>query len=511
MEGKYIIGIDAGTSKIKSVLFDDKGNELYVASEDVKLIYPAPGLVEQDMNEAWESTFRTVKELLANVNVNKADIAAIAITGQADGTWLIGEDGEPVCNSYNWTDSRALSKCIEWIMSGKDMEVYNDCGSTFYPGSLSVLMAWMKENEPEVLNKAKYIGGCKDWMKFKFTGVFSGDTSYMFGNPAERCRNKETIDHIGCGEYYDKIITDRPLQDAWDPIKPELAAELGLNEGIPVFGGPFDFVACAIGSGTLNYGDACAVVGTTTNVSFALNEFNPEPLNVGYTICGYADNQWVRAFGVMAGTPNIEWTIGHIGLKYMMAAQQKGTDVYAEIEEAIKDIPVGAGGVIYHPYALPGGERSPFVKPTAKANFFGLGVEHTTDHLMRAVYESIGYSLLDCAINIEDKPDSITIMGGGAKSPLLCQIIADITGMDVVLTQGSEFGAKGTAMAAATSIGMFDTIEDAKAAWVHEAKRFKPNMENNAEYAKYFKLYKAICASMFDLWDMRAGILQGMI
>ena len=122
MEGKYIIGIDAGTSKIKSVLFDDKGNELYVASEDVKLIYPAPGLVEQDMNEAWESTFRTVKELLANVNVNKADIAAIAITGQADGTWLIGEDGEPVCNSYNWTDSRALSKCIEWIMSGKDME-----------------------------------------------------------------------------------------------------------------------------------------------------------------------------------------------------------------------------------------------------------------------------------------------------------------------------------------------------------------------------------------------------
>ena len=120
VEHNYIIGIDAGTSKIKSVLFDRFGHELFTAEEDVRLITPAHGLVEQDMNEAWESTFRTVKSVLDQSGVTADSVAAIAITGQADGIWLVGEDGEPVCNSYNWTDGRALSKCIEWIMTGVD-------------------------------------------------------------------------------------------------------------------------------------------------------------------------------------------------------------------------------------------------------------------------------------------------------------------------------------------------------------------------------------------------------
>ena len=110
MGKKYIIGIDAGTSRIKSVLFDEAGTELCIADEKVELLSPAPGLAEQDMNTVWNSVFQSLKTLLDRVDIDTKDVLAIAITGQADGVWLVGEDGEPVCNSYNWTDSRALGK-----------------------------------------------------------------------------------------------------------------------------------------------------------------------------------------------------------------------------------------------------------------------------------------------------------------------------------------------------------------------------------------------------------------
>ena len=509
MEHKYIIGIDAGTSKIKSVLIDKFGHELFTAEEDVRLITPAHGLVEQDMNEAWESTFRTVKTVLEKSGVAGEDVAAIAITGQADGIWLVGHDGEPVCNSYNWTDNRALSKCVEWIMTGVDQKLYEAISNTFYPGSQSCLTSWMIENEPEKLEATKWICICKDWLKFKLTGVMSSDDSYMMGHPKTRELSPSTYTLLGQDSVKDKFAQMRLMKDNHDPLLPEQAEKLGLKAGIPVFGGPFDFVACAIGTGTIHDGDACAIIGTTTNVTFAMTEFDNEPFNVGYTLCSAGPKMWIRAFGVMAGTPNLEWTIGHIGLKYILAAQQNGTDVYTEVEKAVREIPAGSGGIIYHPYALPGGERSPFVKPTAKAQFFGLGVEHTTDHMMRAVYEGVGYSLLDCLKCRPTLPKAITLMGGGSKSEFWCQLIADITGVDVVVAEGQEFGARGTAMAAGYAIGMFESIEEAVQLCVREKKRYVPDAANHALYEKYFELYRKIYHQMWDLWDLRAGLMQG--
>ncbi len=507
---KYIIGIDAGTSKIKSVLFDKHGAELFVSSEKVELITPRPGWVEQDMNGVWQSVMRTVKDLMERAMLPAEAVLAVAITGQADGVWLVDDKGEPVCNAINWTDSRALDKCIQWMSDGTDRKIFEIIGSTFYPGSQIVLTSWLLENEPELLHRARWNCTCKDWIKFKFTGTMSCDESFnIFGNTRERRWDDRLMDIYGFAEVQDQFPPVRTILENHDPLLPEIAQQLGLNAGIPVFGGPFDFVANAIGTGTLNDGDACAVIGTTTNLSFAQNQCSYAPENVGYTLCSAGSDKWIRAFGVMAGTPNLEWTIGNLGMKYILAAQQKGIDVFDEVESCVEQIPLGSGGLIYHPYMLPGGERSPFVKPTARAQFFGLGVEHTVDHMMRAVYEGIAYSVQDCFRCREKAPTTLRVAGGGSKSKFGCQMLADVTGVDVVTVQGHEFGARGTAMVAAYALGLYDSMEQAVEQCVHERHRYVPDPEKTRKYAEYFRLYQDIYRQVWDLWDARAALMQG--
>ena len=509
---KYIIGIDAGTSMIKSVLFDEKGNELGIASKPVEMLMPAPGHMEQDMNAVWDSVVSVVKETLDKTGADKSEVEAIAITAQADGLWLVDYEGNPVTNAMSWTDGRALDICIRWYMDGTDQKIYSTVGSTFYPGSYICLIKWLQENNPQLLEKAQWFATCKDWVKFKFTGDMSGDDSFaVTANIAKREIDDAMLDVYGFRDVASKIPPMKVAQENHAPLKKEVADSLGLKAGIPVFGGPIDVVACAIGAGVHNEGDACAIVGTTTMVDFAQDTSESDPQGIGFTLMGSFPGKWVRAFGIMAGTPNLEWAIANIGHKYIYEAEKKGTSVYDEIEEHIKDLPPGAGGVMYHPYITFAGERAPFVKPSAKAQFFGISQEHTTDNLMCAVYEGVGFSIVDCIEHCLVKPDHLRVIGGGAKSRFWCQMFADMTGLDVIVPQGEEFGAKGASIVASVALGLFPSAEDAIEKTVHTKEVFTPNPEKTAVYQKLYGLYKSIYGHLWDDWDLRAGILQGQI
>lgn len=508
---KYIVGVDAGTSKVKSIVFDAAGEELCVSSRKVELLTPAPGLVEQDMKAVWQSVKETIRDVLEHSHICPDDVAAIAITAQADGLWLVGPDGEPVQNAISWTDGRAMDICLRWYMDGTDRKIYDSVGSTFYPGSYICLIRWLLDHQPEVLEKAEWFGTCKDWIKFCMTGEMSGDDSFaVLADISARKNNPDMVGVYGFEPVLHKIPEMREAQKNHAPLTAQAAAELGLPAGIPVFGGPIDVVSCPIGAGVVNEGDSCVILGTTTMVDFAQDTPDSEPPVVGFTLMSSFPQKWVRAFGVMAGTPNIEWAIGSIGRKYMDAAQAKGTNVYDEIEACISQIPLGSGGVMYHPFITQAGERAPFVKPTAKAQFFGISMEHTTDHLMRAVYEGIGFSVMDCIHTAKTKPTSLRLIGGGSKSPFICQMLADMSGLEVLIPEGHEFGAKGSAIVAAVSLGLFPNVQDAVDQCVRITKKFTPNPENTAKYQKLYELYVAVYKSVWDVWDLRAGTLQGL-
>ena len=165
---------------------------------------------------------------------------------------------------------------------------------------------------------------------------------------------------------------------------------------------------------------------------------------------------------------------------------------------------------MFHPYLSPAGERSPFTKPSAKAQFIGISMEHTTDHLMRAVYEGIAFSVKNCIDVGKVTPATLHLIGGGSKSPFICQLLADVTGVDVLVLEGEEFGAKGTAIAASVALGLYSSPEHARDRCVHAKKRYTPNPENVEKYNKLYELYAAIYKGMWDVWDLRASIYRDL-
>lgn len=507
---KYIIAVDAGTSVVKSILFGKGGVESGIVQRPVELIFPGPGLVEQDMNQIFDSVVESISELMTAYQVSSDDVLAISITAQGDGLFFVGHDGEPVMNGINWMDGRATELCIKWYTDGTDAVVYKLRGCTFYPGNMLCLLGYAMENMQEELEKTKWLVTCKEWLKFKMTGEMTLDNCYDPEYVIVPVEDPHImLKSIGAEPLKDKLPPVKHVLDNQAPLKEELAKRLGLPAGLPVFGAPFDVTSCATGLGLIEENVSGAIIGTTCFVEVAMKRADSDPFNVGYTLPTAQDGRWIRAFGVMAGTPNQDWAIENFGGKYKKAAEENGTSVFREVDKAVAQIPPGAGGVIFHPFISPAGERAPFVKPSAKAQFFGIGLEHTTDHIMRAIFEGIGYSIMNCFDLGECSPTEIRLTGGGAKSDVWCQIIADMTGIDAIITDGKELGAKGAAIVASAALGIYPTVADAIADCVRPAKVFKPDPANTELYKKYYALYKSIYTHLWEDWDMRMGLVMG--
>jgi sugar (pentulose or hexulose) kinase len=228
---------------------------------------------------------------------------------------------------------------------------------------------------------------------------------------------------------------------------------------------------------------------------------------VGMTLCHGVKGRWIRMLAAMTATPNLDWFLEQMGAP--LVAEAQGGDIYAHLDELISTVPAGSEGVMYHPYLFPGGERGPFVKPSARASFTGLNLNHSLKHMLRAVYEGVAFSTLDCYRHMPVEPESVLLSGGGAKSDAWCQIVSDCLGKPVSVPEGSQFGAKGAMMNAGVAIGLYGDARDAVARTVRMARLFEPNAANSAVYSDLYEVYALLAQRQMDLWDMRAKILRG--
>jgi len=215
----------------------------------------------------------------------------------------------------------------------------------------------------------------------------------------------------------------------------------------------------------------------------------------------------------MTATPNLDWFLKELGtglrLEPRGVGREAGKDTYECLEQIVHSVPAGSDGVIFHPYLFPGGERGPFVKPTARASFTGLSLNHTAKHLLRAVYEGVALATLDCYRHMPIDPKSVLLSGGGANSAAWCQIVADCLGKPVTVPEGSQFGAKGAALNVGIVVGAYKDAQDGVAQSVRIARLYEPNLKNTRLYHELYKVYKATAERQMDLWDLRADILGG--
>lgn len=495
---RYILGIDVGTSNVKAVLFDECGTEVCVSSRESKTINGAGNQVEQDMNIVWEKVKNCIKDVAENSGTEKESIIGIGVTGQGEGCWLIDKEGEPVQNAILWCDGRAVAEVGEITMEHPEIgELYHTItGTPPLLGNQMMLLKWMKEQRKETLDKAWKLIFCKDWIRFKMTGevlteITDSLTSLINVQTGEIA--EELMEAMGIAEYKDYLSDPVRSDEVVGTILDSFADEVGLRRGLPVIAGALDTSATAVGLGAIHEKDVCVILGTTCASEIVLKK---EDCAFGREATRYEKHPlgelYVELQPTLNGTPNIDWMLGNIST----------TKDFGEIDKIVDSVPVGCGGVVYHPYISVAGERAPFYHPYARASFFGISQVTTRNHLIRAVYEGISLSIRDCLQNV-DKSGTIFLAGGGAKSPVWAQMIADVVGMKVMIPSGKELGAKGVALMIGVSQGLYRDYDEA----VNKACTFKqvyePNRVNTKKYDLLYELYRSVREHNQEIWDYR--------
>ena len=281
--GKYLLGIDNGSTVSKAALFDLKGNEIAVAGYAADTEYPHPGWTERDMEKLWQSTASAVRDVIAKSGIRPEEIAGIGNTGHGNGVYLLDKQGNPLRNGIQSMDTRAAGIVNEWIERDLHAQVFPYMLQILWPAQPTALLAWIKENEPGNYENIGAILMVKDYIMYRLTGEISGDYTDMSGANLMDVRNKsyskELMDLYDLSEVYDALPPLKQSSEIAGQVTPTAAQETGLAVGTPVVGGLFDVDASAIGSGVINANQACLVMG-----SWSINEIITEDPSVDPSI-----------------------------------------------------------------------------------------------------------------------------------------------------------------------------------------------------------------------------------
>ncbi|MER9205170.1 FGGY-family carbohydrate kinase [Mesorhizobium sp. M0771] len=468
-----LIGIDAGTSVIKSVAFDLSGRQLAMASMTNSFVTLEGGGAEQDLDQTWRDMALTVRELATKVPDLARRTAAIAITGQGDGTWLIDGDGLPVGRAWLWLDARAGHLVDEMRGDPRDRARFEITGTGLNACQQGAQLSWLKKNSPEILERAATAFHCKDWLYFKMTGERATDPSegtFTFGDFRARSYSDEVLDILDLTSH--RRLLPPMLEGTTDhhPLSASAAGETGLLAGTPVVLGYVDMVSTALGAGLYDPSGnvGCTVIGSTgihTRLARTPDDVVLNDNASGYTIAMPVPGAYAQLQSNMAATLNIDWLLGLArdvltasGAKPSRDELLKALDVWVEGSEP--------GSLVYQPYISLAGERGPFVDPDARAGFIGLSVKHGFGDLARAVLEGLAFAARDCYQAMGSMPSEIRLSGGAARSPSLRRIIAAATRAQVRTSSRQEAGAAGAAMMAAVGLGFYRSMDDCCAEWV---------------------------------------------
>jgi erythritol kinase len=513
MKDDVLIGIDAGTSVIKSVAFTASGEQITVAA--VANVYETrvDGGVEQDMTRTWLDTAETLRRLGERIPDLASRTAAIAVTGQGDGTWLVDAQGEPVTPAWLWLDARATSIAEDFTRHRYYPAHYNRTGTGVNACQMSIHLAWMAKHRPEILARAATAFHCKDWLYFKLTGDRVADPSeanFTFGQYRSRSYAPDILDRLGASDAKRLLPPIVDGTESAGKLSTEAAALCGLKAGTPVVLGYVDVVCTALGGGLYdrNGKAGCTIVGSTGMHMRLAPSAADVKLNAemsGYTMAFPVPGMYAQMQSNMASTINIDWLLD-VAREVLKSegVERSRSDLLKGLDERIMARP--AAQTMYHPYISQAGERGPFMEPAARAMFSGLEVGIGFADLMRGVFEGLCLAARDCYAAMGDMPAEVRITGGAARSRALRLMLASTLNARVRTVNREEAGAAGAAMIAAVQRKVYPDMGLCAAAWVEPllAGQTEPDSELAKIYDQSFSIYKEIRERMRPIWKSMA-------
>ena len=507
MNKKYLIGLDAGTTCIKAVLFDFEGHELFVSSVDNEVIKLNRTWNEQDMEQLWNNLKNCLKDLTIKSKIDPNEIAAIGLSAQGEGLWTLDAEGNPVCNAILWNDGRAADLISK--LKNENLDLYNKIklqNATFIkPGSTLTLIKWFKENEPELYAKTTTIFTCKDYVRYKMTGKLNWeltDASCSCLDLNKKEYSKDIFESMGISDVIDKLPPLMGATDKGGELSKDVAEEVGLVANIPVSGGMIDIVATAAGAGAIKENSVCTILGTTGMNFITLNEYEADLAVNGWEM-HMEDGKLIKGQGMMSAMPNQNWVI-----QELFGEEKLTSEVFDKINKEVSSMRPGEGGLLYLPHIDPSGERAPFFNPDACAQIMGIKTTTTRYEILHAVMEGVCLGIRDCLSFVNGK-QPIYLTGGGAKSDVWRQMIADVTGREIIICDSSELASKGAAMSAALMAGIFKNGEDAEK-FYNVKCTITPRSEFTKRYDELYEAYKKAQKATEEFWSWRTSFLRGM-
>ncbi|MBL8132571.1 MAG: carbohydrate kinase [Anaerolineae bacterium] len=495
----HFVSIDLGTSRIKAAVFDDKGRRVAQSSYVCTLQRPHPGWCEQDLEDALRGALQVLRDCVAAADLPAHAYAALALTGQGDGTRLVDVEGAPLRPAILWQDARASAVVRRWESEGRADAVKRYTGTMLSGSQQSVQLAWLLEHEPEVVRRARHIFFAKDWLFFHLTGAAAtdqSDSSHTYFDIRARRAEPRILDALNLTWAVEKLPPELPPGQSAAALLGRIAEQIGLPAGLPVVLAPFDVVSEMIAVGGFEPGVACSVIGTAGihQVSVQPDSFDPTTVAAGCTTYAPGEAALIRFVPNMLAVPNIEfWAALLFGDYHSL---QFGFAAYASIEEALARIAPGADGVLYIPFLSPAGERAPYLLPEAHASFTGLSLHHSREHLLRAVYEGVALAAAESYAHLPLTSAPVQMTGGGARSPLLAQILADVLGRAVQVSNGASGAVHGAMLFARTTLGYTPDLSAAYAQVERSTQVYLPNEEAHKTYRALHETYRALVARL---------------
>ncbi|MDX2212752.1 MAG: gluconokinase [Oculatellaceae cyanobacterium bins.114] len=505
MSHDYFIGVDIGTTSTKAIVFSATGAVKGMGNQGYSLLVPQPGWAEQDPNAIFQAVIAAIREAVSQSGVGRSQIAAISFSGAMHSVIAIDASGNPLHHAIIWADNRSIAQTIRLKQDALGHSLYLQTGTPIHPMSPLPKLMWLREENPEVFNRAVRFISIKEYVLYQLLNRFVVDHSIASAMGLLNLRQLQWDETAlaTAGIRADQLSELVPTTHILRGMKPEHAAIMGLAADTPVVVGANDGCLANLGVGAIAPHQIAVTIGTSSAVRAVI----PQPLTdeKGRTFCyALTEDHWVIGGPSNNGGIVLRWLRDNFCPLEVQQAQQQGIDPYDLMMQAATQIAPGAEGLICLPFLS--GERAPYWNPDARGIFFGVGLHHHKAHFIRSVMEGVLFAVYSIILALRDLAGTapeIRAAGGFARSAPWRQMAADLFGSEVLVPhvyEGSAFGAAVLGMYAVQAISHLEDVEKL----IQMGDRHSPDLKAFHTYQQLFSVYEQVYAGVVKEFTLLA-------
>jgi gluconokinase len=488
----YAIGIDIGTTSTKVVLFDEKGAAVAHHAKSYPLLAEEPGAAEQNPGEIFEAVVYSLRETVRKSGDLAGKVGFISFSTAMHSLIAVDANGKPLTNSITWADTRSESYAFAVKSSPEAIDLYKRTGVPLHPMTPLFKLQWLKNEYPEIFQKADKFVGIKDYILYRWFGEWATDYASA---AAMGLWNMNTLTWDEEALQMAEVTADRlpviqPTTFYWNGLSETLAKECGLDPSVKVVIGATDGPLSNLGVGAISPGDVAVTIGT----SGAIRTTSTTPLldAEGRTFCyPLTENHWVSGGPVNNGGIAFQWV-------HDLFHEKEIEGSYEELSKRAESALPGAGGLVFLPHLT--GERAPLWDAQAKGSFIGLTLRHKKDHMVRAVLEGTIFNLYQVYSLVKTQAQEqaevkILATGGFTNSLVWKQILADVFQKEVSIPEHTESSCLGAVQLGRFAIGESEVLQEV----AEETKQYGkvlPNPEYKETYEELFGIYQSLSKTM---------------